>query len=116
MIAEQRIGAVLVNSDRLFVVHYKLLADLAVRYRVPTLCSVREPVQAGGLMSYGANLAQSHRLVGSYVARILNEENPGNPPVQSPSKVELVINLSAARALGITVPRIMLARADEVIE
>jgi putative ABC transport system substrate-binding protein len=116
MIAEQRIGAVLVNSDRLFVGHYKLLADLAVRHRVPALYWEREAVQAGGLMSYGANLAQSHHLVGSYVARILNGEKAGDLPVQAPSKIELVINLGAAAALGITVPRIMLARADEVIE
>jgi putative ABC transport system substrate-binding protein len=116
MIAEQRLGAVLVNSDRLFVGHYKLLADLAVRYRVPALYWEREAVEAGGLMSYGANLAQSHRLVGSYVARILNGEKPGDLPVQSPSQIELVINLSAATALGITVPRIILARADEVIQ
>jgi len=116
MIAEQRLGAVLVNSDRLFVGHYKLLAGLAVRYRVPALYWEREAVEAGGLMSYGANLAQSHRLVGSYVARILNGEKPGDLPVQSPSQIELVINLSAATALGITVPRIILARADEVIQ
>jgi putative ABC transport system substrate-binding protein len=116
MIAEQRLGAVLVNSDRLFVGHYKLLAELAVRYRVPALYWEREAVEAGGLMSYGANLAQSHRLIGSYVARILNGEKPGDLPVQSPSQIELVINLGAASALGITVPRIILARADEVIQ
>jgi putative ABC transport system substrate-binding protein len=116
MIAAQRLGAVLVNSDRLFVGHYKLLAELAIRYRVPALYWEREAVEAGGLMSYGANLAQSHRLVGSYVARVLNGEKPGDLPVQSPSKIELIINLRAAMALGITVPRIILARADEVIQ
>jgi putative ABC transport system substrate-binding protein len=92
------------------------LAVLAVRYAVPTTYSQRTFVEAGGLMSYGTNLADTCRQVGLYTARILRGAKPAELPVMQSSKFKLVINLSTARALRFDVPPTLLARADEVIE
>jgi putative ABC transport system substrate-binding protein len=92
------------------------LAMLALRRRVPTIFYTREFADAGGLASYGGNVTGSHRLSGVYAGRILKGEKPGDLPVQQVTKVELMINLRTANALGIDVPRQLIARADEVIE
>jgi putative ABC transport system substrate-binding protein len=83
---------------------------------VPTIYENRGFVAAGGLVSYGGNIADAYRLTGVYVARILKGEKPGELPVQRGTKVELLVNLKTARAFGLTVPTALLVRADEVIE
>jgi putative ABC transport system substrate-binding protein len=115
-IAEGRIGALLVNSDRLFSGRFDQLAALALRYRVPSIFTRQEAVQAGGLMSYGASLVEAHRITGNYAARILKGDKPADLPIQQATKIELSVNLKTAKALGIEVPTSILLRADEVIE
>jgi len=108
--------ALLINPDGLFVNERELIVGLATRRSVPTIYSDRIFAASGGLMSYGASLADLFRQAGVYVGRILKGEKPANLPVLQPTKYELIINLKTAKALGIDVPATLLARADEVIE
>ena len=97
-------------------VHRELIIALAARHRLPAVYPFRFFIAAGGLVSYGPDLADQFRRTASYVDRILNGEKPDDLPVQTPTKYELVINLKTAKALGIEMPASVVARADEVIE
>jgi len=109
-------GALVITPDIFFLAHSEQLAALTVRHRVPAIFQYRPFAAAGGLMSYGSDEAEYYRLLGIYAARVLKGEKPGDLPVQQVTKVELIINLTRAKALGINVPLPLLARADEVIE
>jgi putative ABC transport system substrate-binding protein len=113
---QKRVQRLLVTNDTLFIARRIQLAILAARYAVPAIYPFREMVEAGGLLSYGPNLADRDRQVALYVGRILKGENPADLPVQQMSKFELVINLKTAKALGLSVPNSMQLLADEVIE
>jgi putative ABC transport system substrate-binding protein len=112
----QRAGALLVSGDPTFFAWRERLATLAARHMVPAIHLYRETVEADGLMSYAMNIFEGYRTVGAYTARVLNGEKPGDLPVQQSSKSEFIINLKAARALGLTIPETLLATADEVIQ
>jgi putative tryptophan/tyrosine transport system substrate-binding protein len=109
-------GGLVIGPDALFNSRSEQLAALTVRHAVPTVYQFREFAAAGGLMGYGASLRDSSRLAGVYTGRILRGEKPGDLPVQQATKVELILNLKTAKALGLTVPDTLLGRADEVIE
>jgi putative ABC transport system substrate-binding protein len=111
-----RAGGLVVASDGFFGTHGEQLAALTVRHAVPAIHQSRDFSIAGGLASYGGNFVESHRQAGVYTGRILKGENPADLPVQLVTKVELFINLKAAKTLGVTVPLPLLGRADELIE
>jgi putative ABC transport system substrate-binding protein len=114
---EVRAGALVITSaDPLFGSRAEQLGALALHHRVPAISQFRRFAAAGGLASYGGNFTDSYRQVGRYTGRILKGEKPADLPVQQSTKVELIINLKTATALGITVPNSLLGRADEVIE
>jgi ABC-type uncharacterized transport system substrate-binding protein len=109
-------GGLIVTASPLTAIHRDLLVTLAARHKLPTVYYERLFVAAGGLISYGPDLADQYRRAAGYVDRILKGEKPADLPVQAPSKYELVINHQTARMLGLDVPATLLARADEVIE
>jgi putative ABC transport system substrate-binding protein len=111
-----RADALVIGPDSFFNAHDKRLAALALRYGVPAIHSDRPFVAAGGLISSGASIPDQYRLAGNYAGRILMGEKPGDLPVQQSTKVELIINMKTAKALGITIPETLLATADEVIQ
>jgi putative ABC transport system substrate-binding protein len=115
-LAEKKISAMLVGADALFNNHRRQIIILAARHALAAVYPWREFPSEGGLLSYGPNLPDAYYQAGLYVGRILKGEKPADLPVVQPSKFELVINLKTARAIGLTVPPALIARADEIIE
>jgi putative ABC transport system substrate-binding protein len=115
-LTQARVGALVVSADPIFPANRDKLVELATRYAIPTMYPFREFVEAGGLASYGDNFNEVYRQVGLYTTRILKGEKPANLPVLQSSKLDFVINLKTAKALGLDFHPQLLARADEVIE
>ena len=109
-------GGLIVTASGLAADHRELIVTLAARHKLPAVYYERFFVTAGGLISYGPDYVDQYRRAAGYVDRILKGEKPADLPVQAPTKYELVINLKTAKALGLTIPPAVLARANEVIE
>jgi putative ABC transport system substrate-binding protein len=114
--AREANGGLIVSASALAITHRELIVTLAARYKLPAVYNTRDYAAIGGLISYGTNFSEQYRRAASYVDRILKGEKPADMPVQAPTKYELVVNLKTAKALGLTIPPSVLARADEVIE
>lgn len=113
---ENRAQAIMIPADGFYIGQAKQIAELAVKHRVPAIFTDRGNVKAGGLISYGQNLAELYRRAASYVDRILKGTHPSDLPIEGPTTLHLAINLKTAKTLGLTIPRELLLRADEVIE
>ena len=116
MMAREGVGGFQVVVAPPFILHRARVAELALKHRLPAMFASKENVEAGGLMSYGADLGDLYRRAAVYIDRILKGGKPADLPVEQASKFQLVINLKTAKALGLTIPATLLARADEVIE
>jgi putative ABC transport system substrate-binding protein len=112
----ERAGAVFVLADGMFLLHRTRIVQLVAKHRLPAMYPVREVVDDGGLMVYGPSLRDNFRRAATYVDKILKGAKPRDLPVEQPTKFELIINLKTAKALGLTIPPSVLARADQVIE
>ena len=115
LMSKQGVAGVFIVTDPLFIANRTRLAELALQHHLPSMFGLRNYVDAGGLMSYGPNIADSFRRAATYVDKILRGAKAGELPVEQPSRFELVINLKTASALGLSIPQTMLLRADEVI-
>ncbi len=115
-IVRERPAVLIVNPTAMFFGERRRLAELALKYRLPTVSGQREYAEAGGLIAYGADLPELFRRAAVYVDKILKGARPGDLPVEQPTKFELVVNLRTAKALSLTIPQSVLARADEVIQ
>ena len=116
VIARERAQALIVLPDSFFLTQAGRIAELAAQHRLPTMFSTREPVETGGLMSYGQDSAEHYYRAATYVDKILKGAKPGELPVEQATKIELVINLKTAKAIGLTIPQQLLLQADKVIE
>jgi putative tryptophan/tyrosine transport system substrate-binding protein len=115
-LAAVRPGALIVLADRIYLHNRARIVDFAARQRLPAVYAYRELVDAGGLMSFGPDYAEMHRRAATFVDKILKGANPGELPIEQPTKFRLLINLRTARALGLAIPQSLLLRADEVIQ
>jgi putative tryptophan/tyrosine transport system substrate-binding protein len=115
-LAQLRIGSLVIGNDAYFNGRSKQFGALTLRYGLPTSYQYRDFVAAGGLMSYGSAITDTYRIVAAYVGRILNGAKPTDLPVQQATRIELIFNITTARALGLTIPETLLATADEVIQ
>jgi putative ABC transport system substrate-binding protein len=114
--SEQRIEAVIVSPDGFFLQQANQIAGLTTKYRLPCISPYREITETGGLMSYGRNVAKSFRRAATYVDRILKGAKPADLAIEQPTTLELIVNLRTAKALGLTIPPVVLARADEIVQ
>jgi putative ABC transport system substrate-binding protein len=115
-ITKDRVGALVLLPDTMFRNQQKRILDLAAKHQLPAMYWSREFVDAGGLMAYGANIPDQYRQAATVVDKILKGAKPGDLPIEQPAKLELVINLKTAKALGLTIPPSLLQRADEIIQ
>jgi len=116
VMARERAEALMVVASPLFITHREPLAELARKHRLPAMFGSKENVEAGGLISYAADLTDLHRRAATYIDKILKGAKPSELPVEQASKYEMVINQKTAKAIGLTAPPALIARADEVIE
>ena len=115
-IGNEKANALLVFPDPVTNAHHTQIIEFAVKHRLPSMFGRKEPVEAGGLMSYGPNLEELYRRIPVHVDKILRGTKPADIPVEQPTKFELIINLKAAKQIGLTIPPNVLARADKVIK
>jgi len=113
---QERVVGLVIENDAFLNSRRDQIVALVARHKIPAIYAYREHIQAGGLISYGTDVNEMYRQAGIYAGRILKGEKPGNLPVLVPTKFELLVNLKAAKSLGLTVPTTLLSRADEVIE